>query len=228
MGRHQYFMLMASLPALPPFDQAERLPINRERLTSRQTMLTSEDSVLVESAATFFSWFRQPASRSDAEMVATYKRMAQIIEERGLWPLFELPVNLKNIIAALRRRLRGHPAPKHGELWGVGPLVSHIERHWDNPDFKLVAVYPWIPRVRTALEKGTALELERFIMGLVWDRFNLPLPGGPFGIEALVAYLFKWGIVQQWLAYDKDHAQKRFEELVAEVSDEWDELFNGI
>ena len=228
MGRHQYYMLMASLPALPRFDQAERLPINRERLISRQSMLLPEDAELVECASDFLAWFRQPATRSDRDMVASYKRMAAIIETRGLWHLFELPINARTVMAALRHRHRGHHAPQDGEPWGVGPLVPHIERHWDDPDFNLGAVYPWISQVRTSLEKGTALELERLVLGLVWDRFDLPLQGGPFGIEALVAYLFKWGILQQWLSYDKDDAQRRFEELVAEVSDEWDELFDGI
>ena len=228
MGSHQYYMLMASLPALPRFDQAERLPINRERLTGRQTMLKPEDGELVECAADFLAWFRQPATRSDTEMVASYERMAGIIEERGLWPLFELPINLRTIMAALRRRHGGRAALKAGELWGVGPLVSHIQRHWDDPDFKLGAVYPWVPQVRTYLEKGAGLDLERFIMGLVWDRFDRQVPGGPFGIEALVAYLFKWCILQQWLTYDKEDARERFGELVAEVVDEWDELFNSI
>lgn len=228
MGRQQYYMLTASLPALPRFDQAERLPINRERLAGRMGMLTPQDGLLLERTADFFSWFRRPALRSDAEMAAGYQRMAPIIDERGLWPLFELPVNLKTILVALRRRIIGRPAPKRGEPWGVGPLTSHIRRHWDDPDFKLRAVYPWIPQVRTALEKGAALELERLVMGLLWDRFTRHLPGGPFGIEALVAYLFRWSILRQWIAYDEDDARIRFEELVAEVSNEWDELFHDI
>jgi hypothetical protein len=186
MGGYQYYMLMASLPALPRFDLAERLPLNRERLASRQTMLIPEDAELVESAADFLAWFRQSATRSDTEMVDSYKRMAGIIEKRGLWHLFELPINLRTVMAALRRRHGGRAAPTAGEPWGVGPLVLHIERHWDEPDFKLGAVCPWIPRVQTYLEKGVALDLERFIMGLVWDRFDRLVPGGPFGIEALL------------------------------------------
>ena len=228
MAGHQYYMLMASLPALPRFDLAERLPLNRERLASRQTMLLPGDAALVECASDFLAWFRQPATKSDREMVASYDTMAGIIERRKLWYLFELPVNLRTIMAGLRLRHGGRGVPKSGEPWGVGPLVSHIERHWDDPDFKLGAVYPWISQVRTYLEKGAALDLERFIMGLMWDRYSQKVPGGPFGIEALVAYLVKWGILQQWLSYDKDDARKRFDELVGEVVDEWDELFNNI
>jgi hypothetical protein len=228
MGGHQYYMLMASLPALPRFDRAERLPINRERLSSRHTMLLPEDAELVERATGSLAWFRQPATRSDEEVIANYEHAARMMEQRGLWHLFELHVNLRTIMAALRRRHGGGAAPKSGEPWGMGPLVRHIERHWDDPDFKLSGVYPWIPQVRAYLEEGAALDLERFVMGLVWDRFDHQVQDKPFGFEAFVVYLVKWGILQQWLTYDKENAQKRFEELVAEVTDEWEELFDGI
>ena len=228
MGRHQYFMLMASLPALPRFDQAERLPINRERLSGRMSMLAPEDQFLVTCAGNFMGWFPQPGEGSDADMIACYERLASIVTERRMWALFELPVNLKTVMVALRRRRRGDVALSGDGSWGVGPLVGHIERHWDHPDFKLGSVYPWIVQVRTYLEKDMALELERFILGLMWDHFSRPLPGGPFGIEALVAYLFKWGVLQRWLSYDHEDARKRFEDLVAEVFDGWDPYIEHI
>ena len=228
MGRHQYYMLVASLPALPRFDQAERLPINRERLLSRGTLLAPEDDLLVSCAGNFMGWFTESGERSDAQMVACYDRLAPMVAQRGMWPLFELPVNLKTIMVALRRRLRGYGSPSGSEPWGVGPLVAHIRRQWNDPDFKLSAVYPWILQVRTYLEKGMALELEHFSLGLVWDRFSLSLPGGPFGIEAFVAYLFKWGILQRWLSYDSEGARQRFEELVVEVTDGWEQHIHSI
>ena len=228
MVEHQYYMLMASLPALPRFDLAERLPINWERLTNRQAMLIPKDAELVECTSRFLAWFRQPAERTDREMLASYECLQGLIEKRGFQHLFELPINLRTIMAGLRRRHGGRSAPAKGELWGVGPLVPHIERHWDDPDFKLKSLYPWISEARKLLENGASLDLERFIMGLVWDRFSHSVPGGPFGIEALMAYLFKWGILQQWLSYNVEEAGKRFDELVAEVADEWDEHFKHI
>jgi hypothetical protein len=191
-------------------------------------MLLPDDAELVERAMESLAWFRQPATRSDEEMVANYERLAAIVKERGLWHVFELHINLRTIMAALRRRHSGLTAPTSGEHWGLGPLVGHIERHWDEPDFKLSGVYPWIPQVREHLKKGAALDLERFVMGLVWDRFDRQVPDKPFGIEALVGYFVKWGILQQWLTYDRAHAQERFEELVAEVTDEWEGLFDGV
>ena len=70
--------------------------------------------------------------------------------------------------------------------------------------------------------------LQEMVDVLTRGQFDRQFPDKPFGIEALVAYFFKWGILQQWLTYDKDRAQERFEELVAEVTDEWEGLFDGI
>jgi len=49
--------------------------------------------------------------------------------------------------------------------------------------------------------------------------------GDAFSLEALLAYLFKWDILEQWLSYDKEEAKARFEELVSEVSGEQERIF---
>ena len=228
MGQHKYYMLMASLPALPRFDQGERLPINRERLVGRQTLLAPEDHSLVMCAGKFLGWLPQLGERSNGEVIACYEELMRLVSRRRLWFLFELPVNLMTIMVALRRRHRGLGAPLEGEAWGVGPLVGHIRRHWDDHDFKLGSVYPWILQIRTYLKEEMPLELERFVLALVWDRFSLPLPGGPFGIEAVIAYLFKWSILQRWLSQDTEGARERFGELVAEVSNGWDQYIDRV
>jgi hypothetical protein len=200
-SRGHYYTLIASLPRLPRFDRAERLPINRERLRERLKMLEPEDAELVERAATFIRWQRQPVARTDQEMVAYYDQVAELFEESILACMFEFLINQRTIMAALRRRHRGLPAPASGEVWGGGRWVRHIEINWEDPDFKLGALYPWIPQARAHLEAGEALA------------------------EALLAYLFKWDILEQWLSYDKEEAKTRFEELVSEVTGEQGQLF---
>ena len=44
MVRRSYYTLVASLPALPRLEQAERLPINETRLVERLRMLHPEDA----------------------------------------------------------------------------------------------------------------------------------------------------------------------------------------
>ena len=228
MGNHQYYMLLSSLPALKRFDQAEWLPISRERLMNRMHMLLPEDAELLERATDFFAWFRQSATRSDDAMTESYERLAENVAERGFEKLFELPLNLRTIIAALRRRHLGREAPEAGEKWGVGPLMPHIVRHYEATDFKLHAVYPWITEARAHIETGAARALEQLIGSLIWKHFDRSYDGGPFCIEALTAYLFKWGVLNQWLSHDREGALERFDELVTEVTDQWEDLFDGI
>lgn len=224
-SRRHYYTLIASLPRLPRFDRAERLPINRERFRERLEMLEPEDAELVERAAAFIRWQRQPVARTDQEMIAYYGRVAELIEQPILACMFEFLINQRTIMAALRRRHRGLPAPASGEQWGGGRWVRHIELNWDDSDFKLGALYPWIPQARAHLEAGEALALDRLLMNLAWDTMDRIAEGNEFGLEALLAYLFKWDILEQWLSYDKEEAKTRFEELVSEVTGEQGQLF---
>ena len=220
MGSQPYYTLLASLPPLPRFDRAERLPINRERMRQRYTMLTPEDAALLEHAAAFLSWQRQTATRTDKEMIASFKRMEEHISHPVLQSFFEFPINQRTIMSALRRRHRGFPVPSPQEPWGVGPHVRHIERNWDDPYFKLNAVFSWIPEARSHLEAGETLALERLLKNLLWDHVDRSVEPYDFGFQAVLAYAIKWDILNQWLSFNVEDAKKRFEELVGEVTDE--------
>ena len=76
--RRSYITLVSSLPALPRFDQAERLPINRERLEARLRMLEPDDFALVERTASFLAWQRQPVERTDGDVVVLFKGMSEL------------------------------------------------------------------------------------------------------------------------------------------------------
>lgn len=217
MIRREYFTLIASLPHLKRFDQAERLPINMERLKERFTMLRPEDARLVDRVSSFIIWHRQPMERSDTDMFNVYQQLVDSIDNPAIKAMINLRIDIRTIVIALRRRYRGLPAPKSGELWGLGRWVPHIERHWDDQNLSLVAVYPWIPQVREYLEDGDALELERLQMNHVWDGLDRLSDRNYFGIDVILSYLFKWDMMQRWLANNVDMAMKRFDELISEA-----------
>jgi hypothetical protein len=226
MGSQPYYTLLASLPPLPRFDQAERLPITPERLRRRWSMLTPDDAELFERAAAFLSWQRQTATRTDEEMVANFRKMEETIAHPALQFIFTFPIDQRTIMAALRRRLRGLPAPAPGETWGVGCYVNHIERNWDDPHFKLNAVYPWIAQARSHLEAGETLALELLLKHKLWDHVDRAVPPYEFGFSAVLTYIIKWDILHRWLSHDIEDAKVRFEELVTEVTDEQPQLFD--
>lgn len=224
MSNKGYYTLVASLPYLPRFDKADRLPITRERLLQRLNMLDPEDYKLAEIVAEFLAWRRQPVGRTNTEIVSIYNRGVNLIfESKLLKPLFELPVNQKTIMTALRRREKDLPRPNPGEPWGVGPLVPHIELNWDKPFFKLQSTYPWIVQAQTYLHEGELLKLEYLLANLVWNKLEFLLIKNYFGFEAVVAYLLKWDILQQWLSYNTEKAKARFDELVLETIHEYEQ-----
>ena len=227
MAGQPYYTLLASLPPLPRFDQTDRLPITRERLAQRRSMLTAEDLELYERAAEFLAWQRQSATRTDQEMIAKFKEMEKRIALPTLQSIFNFPIDQRTIMAALRRRLRGLPAPSTGEPWNVGRYVNHIERNWDHPDFKLGVVYPWISQARAYLEAGETLALERLLKNTLWDHVDRLVPAYEFGFSAVLVYIIKWDILELWLSYNIEDAKERFEELVTEVTDEQPKIFEG-
>lgn len=224
MKNKGYYTLVTSLPHLPRFDKADRLPISRERLIQRLKMLDSDDYKLAEIVAEFITWRRQPMDRTNAEIVSIYNQgLKTIFESRLLQPLFELPVNQKTIITALRRREKGLPRPSPGEPWGVGPLVLHIEHNWDKPFFKLHSTYPWIVQAQSYLHEGELLKLEYLLANLIWNKLEYLLIKNYFGFEVVVAYLLKWDILQQWLSYMTEEAKDRFDKLVSETINEYEQ-----
>ncbi|MGA8164515.1 MAG: DUF2764 family protein [Waddliaceae bacterium] len=221
MKSRKYYTLIASLPYLPRFDKAERLPISRERLHQRLTMLDPEDKKLVENAAEFIAWWRQPQGRTNAELVTIYHQgVHQVFESPLLKKLFEFPVNQRTILVALRRRVLGLPRSVPGQPWGAGNLVRPIELHWDHPTFKLGAIFPWIPQAQVYLKEGESLQLEYMLMNQQWEKLDRLLFANYFGFEVVIAYLLRWNLVQQWLSYNREEAKIRLQKLALEIIDE--------
>lgn len=224
--QHAYYTLIASLPWLPRFDRAESVPISEQRLTERLRMLQPEDALVIERGLAFLAWRQHPTERRDREMIDRYQQMMAVITDPTLHELVAFASDVRTIMVALRRRQRGLPAPTPGEPWGVGQWVRSIEQHWDVPDFTLSTMHPWIPQARSYLEQEDTLTLERLLMNQLWDHVDRSIQSHDFGFEAVLVYLFKWSLLQQWLSHDTEAAKVRFDGLVSEVMHEHQQLFN--
>jgi len=225
MGRQPYYTLLASLPLLSRFDRADRLPISRERLHQRLRMLVPDDALLLERVVAFLAWQKDTSTSANRDTIARFKELAESISNPDLITFFDFPVDQRTIMAALRRRHRGFTPPTAGELWGVGRYVRHIEHNWEDPHFKLAAVYPWISQAHLHLESGEVLGLDRLLKNMLWDHMDRTIPPYDFGFRAVISYRMKWDILDQWLSYDTERARVRFEELVKEITDGQPKLF---
>ena len=227
LWKRQYYTLLSSFPALPRLQQAKVLPISRERLISRLSMLAEDDIRVVNQMWNYFGYERQPLNRTDEEMVTFYNSLMREISQPTLMAIIEYGMNQRTILAGLRLRQRGLPAPRPGFIWGGGPWAGHIERHWNERDFNLTTVFPWLSEIRKYLESNEPLLLERKLKNLSWNYLDTLATGPHFSFDALLVYVAKWSLLNQWLWHDEKKASKRFERLTADSLAGHDRIFQS-
>ncbi len=216
-----YIALVTSLPYLPPFDKAERSPITRLRLEQRLRDLEPGDARQLDLAEALASWRMSLAKpRTDKEMVTRYREAMQEITQSALREFVEFRLDQQTILAGLRLRQAGFGSSIFEQIHDASHWARSIVSHWDDPDFKLAAVYPWIPEARSYLETNDACGLDRLLMSIIWERLSRITESNGFGFEAVFAFVFKWDILQAWLARDTVQAKSRFQELIKEVKND--------
>jgi hypothetical protein len=216
MAGKRYYTLAASLPRLVHFERAERLAINRQRLEQRLGNLSPGHAAQLSAAEQLVGWQQQPAGRTDAEVVALYRKVSPTLDNDALRDFVRFRMGQRTVLAALRRRQRGERPPASDNEWGVPPRAQWLSSHWDAPDFGLSGHYPWIGQARELLEARSAWDLERLLMNVMWERLGRIADQQLFGFEEVFAFVFKWDIVNRWLSYQADAAVERFRELVTE------------
>jgi hypothetical protein len=212
-----YYTVVASLPHLPYFAEAERLPLSRLRLEQRLRMLDVEETRQILQAEFLAGW-RLPAGKLGGGNIAPHYRTAlQSITQPVLREFVEYRLDIQTVLAALRLRQAKRDPQQYPGTWGIGRLVKPIEAHWDAPDFSLGTVYPWVLEANNALAAADAMALDRLLMDTVWKKLSRLGDSRPFGFEAITAFVFKWDILQAWLQRDAAAAKQRFQVLIEEI-----------
>jgi len=219
----EYITLVSSLPYLAPFEKAERSPITRLRLEQRLHSLEPEDARQLALAEALVSWRLSLAKpKTDKEMVLRCCTAQQEITQPALREFIEFRIDQQTILAALRIRQSNtlFESSFLEQVNSAGRWPKFIASNWDHPDFKLTAVYPWVPEARGYLEADDATGLDRLMMKIIWQRLSRITESNRFGFEAVFAFVFKWDILQAWLARDAEKAKSRFQELIKEVKND--------
>lgn len=213
----RYYMLVSSLPHLPHFLRADRLPINPQRLLWRRACLTERDAADLKLALDLLHWPRHKAAELDAQVDAQYRHAMSHIHDVALRGFVDDTMGQRSVLAALRRKARQMPAPSAEERCGVGRWELILRDRWEREDFGLSSLFPWLSRAKAFLAEGQALELEKLQMEVTWAGASRIADADPFGFQAVFAYVFKWDVLSRWLSHNAGKAAERFTKLVEEV-----------
>lgn len=209
----RYVTLLTALPYHGPLFGAKQTPLSRLRLDQALRMLDPDDAARLRSARGLFDFAEQVQDRSDAATAANARRVLASIDHPFVRDLVTGRLEGRTLIAALRRRQAGRPAPEDNR-WGFGRWVDHIRRHWAEPSFGLEQALPWLEEAQRLIERGAALELERLLMGRNWEHLERLSDGHYFDFEAVVIYVARWELVAHWTRLDAEAAGARFDALI--------------
>jgi hypothetical protein len=215
MRSDRYYTLMAALPALEPLAAEERPPCSRVRLEKLLGMLEPEDAQQLEALEGLMFFDRLPFDLTDLEIVGEAARVLETIRSPLLREVAEWRLSVRTVVAALRRRHAGAPAPERGETWGFGHWTRAIERSWGRRDLGLGGALPWIEEFAGLVEREDAVELEKRLLLLVWRYLSRKAEGHYFDFEAVALYVLRWDLLRRWTSQDPVAARARFDELMA-------------
>lgn len=210
-----YQELLASLPHLHDPFAKRRPPISLVQLRKRFNMLDPAHQSLMDELWETVLWSHIPLATPDTQLVLRFNQVLATIADEQLhqWLLWRMDV--RTVLAALRRRHLGEEAPLPHEFWGVGNLTHLIRQRWRQPAFGLAAHFTWLPEIETLMAEGDSLALEERILAVLWQYLNLCQPQQADGFSAVFLYAMRWDISQRWTRYDSDTGLDNFRQLVA-------------
>ncbi len=223
----RYYMLMASLPPLPPFFTSDQTPISRLRLDRRLSMLEPDDREELAALEDLMRWDRLPLDITDQEIIERANEFIPQLRSSTLRDVTTWRLEVRTVVAGLRRRALGRPAPSPGEQWGHGRWVRHIQRNWSAGEFGLGGVLPWVAEFSRLITEKDTLGFERELLSVTWQYMSRVADRHFFSFEAVALYVLRWDTISRWTAYNGQLAQERFDRLVNEGLGEHAHLFEN-
>jgi len=128
------------------------------------------------------------------------------------WYTFEL--NMRNLVVALLSRK--HDLPFENQIIGTGEVSQAIKKSHAR-DFGLSGELPYLEEVANLVRNDNIQEREKALDSIRWAYLDEVTFFEYFTIDKVLAYTLKLGLIDRWLAIDKDHGTELFKKLLAEL-----------
>lgn len=210
----KYTLLITSLPPHPrELFTMKQPPLSRIQLNRRLTLLDEQDATNLENIETLIHWSEVP-DLSDSEFVRQGELLLKSITNDFVKQLLIWRLQIRTLMTALRKRHQGLENVDKENLIGFGNYLRQIHQHWQEQDFNLSYLEPWLSEANNLLITNKSLELEKLLLNRVWQHYQRLGQNHYFDFEAVVIYVLRWNIIHRWHSYNKEQAITRFDELV--------------
>ena len=203
MDEPRYVTLMSSLPYHGRLFGARQTPLSRFQLDKRLAWLEPEHAETLTRMEDVLRWRRIALGETDAVFLDRAEALVDSLTSPLLAEVVRTRLEARTLIAALRKRRAGQPAPGSTERWGYGRWVRVIERHWSDTDFGLLRVVPWIVEADRRLRENDALGVDRLFMEYAWQELGRLGAGHYFDFEAVAIYVLRWDLIDRWTHYNE-------------------------
>ncbi|CDZ78968.1 hypothetical protein BN59_03283 [Legionella massiliensis] len=208
----QFYMVASALPRMPASFKVEAPPISRIQLEKRLKLLPAENLALAYALEYLLwqSWFMPQKSFSSTKeaYIKLLKTDSPFIHKTVHWFM-----DLRSLFAALRLRKEKKAPPANPQECWLSHWNHQLIQHWDEPDFGLKGVYPWLSKVASDLEKEDTSAVEEFLLDYIWHYLSIIELRHYFDFEALMIYLLRWNLIHYWSKFNSNLADN-FDELV--------------
>jgi len=114
--------------------------VTLERLHARLRMLEPEDAEEINRMLAVLRWSSQFVEARDTAVVRRYGELMQEITNPLVREVLAAGMDMRMVLSVLRRRRHGLGPP----TVGFGRWFEHIRHHFNEPDFGLGRVLPWL------------------------------------------------------------------------------------
>lgn len=212
MAENACYTVLTSLTHIDSLFSNRIAPISRFQLDRRLSMLDVADQECLAMIEQLLHWDHLTEAVDESVLIRLAEKARSQLDSQTLRELVDWRLDMRTIMAALRRKHMGKAAPTTSR-WSYGTRYGYIRNHWHLPTLGLGKTFPWISKVAECLRTGNCVELEKTLLQAVWDQLDRLAARHWFDFEAVVIYVLRWNLVARWTSYNTDKAQLRFRKL---------------
>lgn len=155
-----------------------------------------------------------PCMSPENELTALFYNYTQTLDSDFLKDWFKFNRHLNDLLTAII--CRKYDIPYENQIIGTGDVAEAIRRS-NARDFGLSSEIEWLEDLLNIAKNENIQEREKAVDMLRWKYLDDTTFFEYFTIDRILAFMIKLGMVQRWLAIDREHGLKMFDQLLNDL-----------